>query len=631
MSSKDPEATNNAPSPEASALGVSAPEVSPEVSPEAETASAASAAPPATPNQHNLPDVASVDYEKILESDDEEVYLEETTDAGSARDSLLVQDNGDAQSQDDDNDLDNGDNATITKSVNNDASVTSNFTNWFMPPPSPARTEATESAKEIDNAAQVPLVPNNISSLFKTPAAKSNDDQSVSSETPMILPAQYIVNDPSNHYDDDISTIANDTNTVAKSETSESNSYPQTPNRKATDAPPGPASPDMTDGASQPSLLATKRQNDQKKNQSQSNNSVTFQPPKEACSTSDESKPAGSEDVGELDNKSVFSFASSYRRFRGGSGWTRKHYAIACCMTFFLLATIAALAYTFVALQANEDEVTQQSQKSARGVTPNPTPSLPTSEPTFTRTNAPSPIGPSPRPTKAPTAAPSRNPSGAPSGMPTVAPTTLAPTIAPSGAPTDSPEYILREALADVAASDQTYRAIERQGTPQRKAFEWLLDDPNFMTYLPRRKVQRFALAVLYYSTTQPQFAQESMQTWMSYDTNECTWFTSWFENRLACGSDDIFKFLTLRNINLIGEIPAEITLLRKLNSLVLSNNGLAGTIPREFGEWDSLGTFCGFGSFRKFPANKKCLMTSNDLTHRPFLFRLRRKFGSRW
>ena len=110
------------------------------------------------------------------------------------------------------------------------------------------------------------------------------------------------------------------------------------------------------------------------------------------------------------------------------------------------------------------------------------------------------------------------------------------------------------------------------------------------MNYLERRQVQHFALAVLYFSTTQPQETKESLQTWMNYDSNECTWFTSWFENRLACGSDDIFKFLTLRNINLVGNIPSELALLTKLNSLVLSNNGLSGTIPKEFGVWNSLG-----------------------------------------
>jgi hypothetical protein len=161
--------------------------------------------------------------------------------------------------------------------------------------------------------------------------------------------------------------------------------------------------------------------------------------------------------------------------------------------------------------------------------------------------------------------------------------------MTPSAAPSESPEYIMRTVLSEIT-SGKTLQAIEIRGTPQKRAFDWLLEDPNFLNYLTRRKVQRFALAVLYYSTTQPSDARESLQTWMKYESNECTWFTSWFENRMPCGSDDIFKFLTLRNINLVGQIPSELALLTKLNSLVLSNNGLSGTIPKEFGEWDALG-----------------------------------------
>lgn len=166
-------------------------------------------------------------------------------------------------------------------------------------------------------------------------------------------------------------------------------------------------------------------------------------------------------------------------------------------------------------------------------------------------------------------------------------------------------------------------QAISVVGTPQQKAFEWLHKDPNFSDYLNRRVVQRFALAVLYYSLKPTEDSREALQTWMQYDSNECTWFTSWFENRLACGSDYIFKFLTLRNINLVGTIPSELALLTKLNSLVLSNNAFTGTIPYEFGDWTSLSNLDLRSNFlvgkipglRDVPNLQNIILSDNRLT----------------
>ncbi|CAJ1947829.1 unnamed protein product [Cylindrotheca closterium] len=523
---------------------------------EAATADAetVASAPPPTPNQHNLPSVA--DYEKVLESDDEEVYLEESTHGGTEVGTVAATEAGDAESS-----------AGESQSKDDNETILSNFTAKFFPP-SPAK----KSRDDVETGAL-------LKSAASTPT-RLKSAQSSPEGTPMRLPAQYIVNDSSNQFDDDISTIANDANTIAKSTTSDKHNGPD-----------GPGSPDMTDGASQPSIHhnAMIPKPDAK--------NISFQS-KGASSTSEESKPSQGP-VG--DTRSVFSFASSYRRFRGGSGWTRKHYIMACCLTFFLLATIAGLAYTFHSLKDKEGQMARQQQldilKKNQEQSNQQQPQLDgvaddmSLRPTMLPSSVPTIFRPTPKPTRAPTGVPSRTPSGMPSIPPTDFPTinpSRRPTMAPSGTPSDSPAYILRTALADVT-NGKTLEAIEVNGTPQQKAFDWLLDDPNFLNYLTRRKVQRFALAVLYYSTTQPSDARESLQTWMQYESNECTWFTSWFENRLACGSDHIYKFLTLRNINLVGQIPSEIALLDKLNSLVLSNNGLSGTIPKEFGEWTSL------------------------------------------
>ncbi|KAL3928453.1 MAG: hypothetical protein SGBAC_012646, partial [Bacillariaceae sp.] len=580
---------------------------------------------PASPtNRSGYADIASpVDYEKALMGDDEEAYLKEMIGGGAGRQ----------------------DSADLLNASMADVSVTSNFTAKFFPPsPSNAADQAG-----IDNGTlAVPILPTGNSATAAQTPTRAPMQPASPQGTPMTQPppTQYVVNDPSNDYDDDISTIANDTYVAKYMADSNPNQLPPTPTTPYQNKPGAvvvsPASPDMTDGASQPTHIYTYNKLPKKKMQ--------FEQGGVESSTSEESgvnvAHGGGDDA---DNKTVFSVAS-FKRFRGGSGWSRKNYTLAIIMSLFLLAVIAGLGYTFLRLQvqqADEDALDQQSQQSrepdANGSLNNPLPDgsgdgnnvfgdgwtlrpsaspVITQTPTITRSNAPSPIGPSPRPTKAPTANPTRRPTTAPSMTPSSTPTTPFPTIAASSSPTQTPSEVLRQVLLEVT-SGNTVQFASIPGTPQQRAFEWLHQDPNFLTYLKRRQIQRFALAVLYYSTTQPQDAQESLQTWMEYESNECTWFNSWFENRFPCGSDDIYKFLTLRNINLVGTIPSELALLTKLNSLVLSNNGLSGTIPKEIGEWDSLenldlrGNFLNgrIPDFKNVPNLKNITLSWNGLT----------------
>mmetsp|Transcript_44751 Transcript_44751/g.108044 ORF Transcript_44751/g.108044 Transcript_44751/m.108044 type:complete len:831 (+) Transcript_44751:188-2680(+) len=610
---------------------------------------------PSTPNRNGYPDVAADDYEKALMSDDEEAYLAEFIGGGAAR-----RDSKDA--------LD---------SSMAEVSVTSNFTDRFFPPsPTTDKDLGSLGGNNNDNNGvgvdvggypDVPVLPagtgtgtGNTSSVA-TPVPNIRQQQATTTtpaagNTPLthVPPTQYVVNDPTDHYDDDISTIANDTY-VAKYMAADSNpnqlpATPKTPypnTTPAADGQAGPASPDHTDGASQPTHIYTYNKLPKQK--------TRFQNQQVESSTSEESgvnTTFGKMNGHNGDGGSVFSLASSYKRFRGGSGWSRKNYMIAIIMSLFLLAVIAGLGYTFLRLQHQQDKQVQleaqrqNGEPDANGSLNNPLPGdgsddnnvfgdgwtlrptgnpVPTPAPTIERSNAPSPIGPSPRPTPPPSPTPTRRPTTTPSLMPTMAPSvppTLFPTGTPSLLPTMTRSEVLRQLLLEITTGE-TLMKISIPGTPQQRAFEWLHQDPNFLTYLRRRQIQRFALAVLYYSTTQPEDAQESLQTWMQYESNECTWFNSWFENRFPCGSDDIYKFVTLRNINLVGTIPSELALLTKLNSLVLSNNGLSGTIPKEFGEWDSLENLDLRGNYltgripdlKDIPNIKNITLTYNWLT----------------
>lgn len=276
-----------------------------------------------------------------------------------------------------------------------------------------------------------------------------------------------------------------------------------------------------------------------------------------------------------------------------GSGWSKKNYTCAILMALFLMCVIGGLGYTFHRLFMQDQDsgpstVSNELGNAFDDWTFRPTTAAP-QPPTPPSINDTLP--PTAPPTKAPTTpSPTRSPSPPP---------TQNPTNTPSVSPTFSQKEALRDSIAQIT-DGRTLQAMGTPGSPQNRALEWLADDPNITSYLQRRVVQRFVMATLYYSVTTTSFSPqafaasqtiEALQTWMDYDTNECAWFTSWFENKLACGSDDVFKNLALRNIALKGSIPTELALLTKLNALVLHNNELTGTIPREFGEWTSLGT----------------------------------------
>jgi hypothetical protein len=281
-----------------------------------------------------------------------------------------------------------------------------------------------------------------------------------------------------------------------------------------------------------------------------------------------------------------------------GSGWTSRNYTCACFMAFFLMCVIAALGYTFQRLHVQKSPFRSSSSSSEPNVfeenwTFRPTPFSPT-EPS----PSPTTFSPTRRPTNLPTQTPTTlQPTRSPTSPPTRSPTAL-PTLPPTNPPTVlvtmSQQEDLKQILAQVTFN--TLEAIQVNGSPQQRAFSWLHQDPRYSLYGERRIVQRFALGTLYYAVTTSfssqtsQKSNEALQTWMDYGTNECTWFTSWYNNRLPCDADGVVKFLALINIELSGTIPSELALLTKLNSLLLHNNKMSGNIPREFGEWTSLG-----------------------------------------
>ena len=108
--------------------------------------------------------------------------------------------------------------------------------------------------------------------------------------------------------------------------------------------------------------------------------------------------------------------------------------------------------------------------------------------------------------------------------------------------------------------------------TSQGRAFSWLLNptqNPDLQSYLAYKKITRYALATLFYSTNGETWIDSS--NWLT-DTDECDW------SGTACNEAGDIVALELNENNLQGDMPSEVGLLVSL--LTLSFLNPADTIP---------------------------------------------------
>lgn len=107
--------------------------------------------------------------------------------------------------------------------------------------------------------------------------------------------------------------------------------------------------------------------------------------------------------------------------------------------------------------------------------------------------------------------------------------------------------------------------ALRTPSTPQNKAYEWLANNTNLDSFdsysndskiQNERKIQRYSLATLYYSTNGDEWKNNS--GWLT-DSGERDWYND--EPCTFCSSGSVYK-LHLRRNKLAGTIPPELALL---------------------------------------------------------------------
>jgi hypothetical protein len=147
-----------------------------------------------------------------------------------------------------------------------------------------------------------------------------------------------------------------------------------------------------------------------------------------------------------------------------------------------------------------------------------------------------------------------------------------------------------------------------RTNAHQYKAFTWLTENANLEDYDDSRKIQRFALACLYYATFQvaneytetvePWFQDESWVT----DTDECVWAG------ITCDSENQVHTITLVSNKMSGRLPMELALLKhSLKGLDLTSNHI-------FIQGDDLELFSHLTKLEKLSLDSNYLLTGDGL-----------------
>jgi hypothetical protein len=119
-----------------------------------------------------------------------------------------------------------------------------------------------------------------------------------------------------------------------------------------------------------------------------------------------------------------------------------------------------------------------------------------------------------------------------------------------------SPLQKLKSLLIPVSFDNGT--ALQTPLTPQNNALNWLANNTHLDSYLDAKKIQRYALATLFFSTNGTSWFKKD--AWMSNE-DECGWSK---QITCPCENGSIEK-LSLSYNNLVGKIQIELALLSKL------------------------------------------------------------------
>ncbi|KAL3937443.1 MAG: hypothetical protein SGBAC_007454 [Bacillariaceae sp.] len=171
--------------------------------------------------------------------------------------------------------------------------------------------------------------------------------------------------------------------------------------------------------------------------------------------------------------------------------------------------------------------------------------------------------------------------SGNMQGEPSPVPTKWVPTMAPTRLTPEALREIILQAFPGAIT------AVDDPSSAQARALAWLSSDDSMDAFFVSQKlIQRWALAVLYYSTNGEEW--KTQDKWLT-NHDECEWYTA-DPYTPVCNENGLLYSLHLRNNGLMGTLPDELVLLsNSLERFYLQVNRLTGSIPGELGGMEIL------------------------------------------
>ncbi|CAB9504376.1 Leucine Rich Repeat [Seminavis robusta] len=94
---------------------------------------------------------------------------------------------------------------------------------------------------------------------------------------------------------------------------------------------------------------------------------------------------------------------------------------------------------------------------------------------------------------------------------------------------------------------------LEKPDSPRSKANTWMWNDPLLESYPSWRQHQRFAMAVIYFSTEGDHWLQND--DWLSYEVPECEWFS---QSQTPCDEQGRLIIQDYKYNNVGGTLPLE-------------------------------------------------------------------------
>ena len=162
---------------------------------------------------------------------------------------------------------------------------------------------------------------------------------------------------------------------------------------------------------------------------------------------------------------------------------------------------------------------------------------------------------------------------------------TLVPTQSPAPTGTKQAMNTLPELIELVCAfaHQASCLALNNVNSSQRKALDWLSQNPNLDNQSNQTRLERYAMATFYYSTNGDDWRNNN--NWLSDTIDICQWYTT--SSVPVCDGNGNFQILELDNNNLNGTLISDLSLITTLQTLRIQSSGtkvLTGSLPSRLG-----------------------------------------------